>query len=62
MRASGNQISGRLLKYELCGLNDLPGFDAASAYLYTSGTAGGQLNANRLKVRIKATASFIVRV
>jgi len=62
MRASGNQNNGRLLKYELCGLDDLSGLDAASASLNTSGAAGRQLNANRLKVRIKTTASFIVRV
>jgi len=62
MRAFGNQNSGRLLKYELRSLDDLSGLDAASACFYTTGAAGRQLNANRLKVRIETTASFIVRV
>ena len=62
MRAFGNQKLGRLLKYELRGLNDLSGLDASCASFDSSGAAGRQRDANRLKVRIKTTASFIVRV
>ncbi len=62
MRAFGNQKLGRSLKYELRGLNDLSGLDAACASFYSSGAAGRQLNPNRLKIRIETTSSLIVRV
>jgi len=62
MRAFGNQKLGRSLKYELRGLYDLSGLDAACASFDTSGAAGRQRDANRLKIRIETTTSFIVRV
>jgi len=37
-------------------------FDAARANFYPPVSAGWKLNANRLQIRIKASAGFVVRV
>jgi hypothetical protein len=51
-----------LTQIGLSGFYYLSGFDAASADLHTVDASAGDLNADRLQVRVKSPACFVVRV
>ena len=60
-RASGNQTKSLCLK-RLRSFDNFAGLNATGANFLAAVTTGGQLNANRLQVRIKAATGFVVSV
>jgi hypothetical protein len=53
-------LSNELNLKELHSFDNFAGFNTASANFLASVAARGQLNADRLQIRIKATTSFVV--
>jgi hypothetical protein len=60
-RTSGNQTKSLNLK-DLRSFDNFAGFNTAGANFLATVTAGGQLDANRLQIRIKAATGFVVCV
>jgi hypothetical protein len=46
----------------LRSLNDLSGFNALCAHLHPTVTAAGQLDADRLQIRVKAASGLVISV
>jgi hypothetical protein len=46
----------------LRSLNDLSRFDALCAYLHAAVAATRELDANRLKIRVKASSGLVISV